>query len=366
MRKQHAQQSAAAEVAHSTPAQPVADHSPLPPACQSPDVAAPGISSLGNAAIAGDEPLERGRHLSHASMAQVSAAKLGLGGLADEPAALQQGGQGEQLEVEGAQPLPCRREQSRSDSGKTVTVSGGTQDVAGDPAAKRGDSQLQTDKGAGGEARKTPKATAAVSPRFGPAAEVMPAESSPASASPKEQLSPGLAADERMGTSNSAQLCQQSPGHAGETPQAHIASPGRVGTGQLSWATQAQPQSLAAGSPAHEALQDSQHSAEAHASAGSALAQDDAEVSSPRPRARRLSEATEGEGDQEVPVLDKPASAASLALVSRPGESANTRSSDLLPLAALTAGAAQPKNQPRKDQEAPSSQKRCQISPPMR
>ena len=360
MRKQHAQQSTEAKIAHSTLAQPDANYSPLPPACQSPNAAAPSISSPGNAATT----REGGRQLPHASMPQFSAAKLVLGGLADEPAALQRDEQGEQREVERAQPAPCRREQSRSDSGRTVTVSGETQD-AGDPAAKRGDGQLHTERGGGGKARKLLQAAAAVSPRSEPAADVMAAESPPGRASPKVQLSPGLAADERMCISGRAQLCQQSPGHAGEAPQAHVASPGRVGTGQLFRAAQAQPQSLAADSPAHRALQDSQHLAEAHASAESAPAQDDAEVSSPRPRARRLSEAIREEGDQEVPVLDKPASAASLALVSR-GESANTRSLDLLPLAALRAHAAQPKNQPRKDQEAPSSQKRCQISPPMR
>lgn len=299
-------------------------------------------------------------------MAQVRAAELALWGTAHEPAAMQWDDQDEQPEVDRAQPAPCRREQSLLDSGRTVTVSGETQDVAGDPAAKREDGQLQTDKGAGGEAKQMPQAAAAVAPRSVPAAEVMAAEPSPARASPKEQLSPGLAADEQMGTSGSAQPCQQSPGHAGEAPLAHGASPGRVGTGRLSRAAQAQPQNPAAGSAAHKTLQDSQHSAEAHASAGSAPAQDDAEVSSPGPRARRLSGALKEEGDQQVPVLDRPTSAASLALASRPGQSANTRSTDSLPLAALTARAAQPKNQPRKGQEAPPSQKRCKISPPVR
>ena len=377
VRKQHAQQNAAAKIAHSTPAQTEANHSPLPLACQSPDAAAPSMSSLGNGAFTRDGSSERGRQSPNASMAQVSAAEPALWGTAHEPAAMQRDEQDEQPTVDRAQPAPCRREQSLLDSGRTVTVSGETQDVAGDPAAKREDGQLQTDKGAGGEAKHMPQAAAAVPPRSVPAAEVMAAEPSPARASPKEQLSPGLAADEQMGTSGSAQPCQQSPGHAGEGPLAHGASPGRVGTGRLSRAAQAQPQKPAAGSGAHNTLQDSQHSAEAHASAWSAPAQDDAEVSSPGPKearrlseapkeARRLSEAPKEEGDQEVPVLDRPTSAASLALASRPGESANTRSTDSLPLAALTARAAQPKNQPRKDQEAPPSPKRCKISPPVR
>lgn len=365
MRKQHAQRDAAAKVAHSTPAQTEANRSPLSLACQSPDAAAPSMSSP-NGAITRDGSSERGRQSPHASMAQVRAAELALWGTAHEPAAMQWDDQDEQPEVDRAQPAPCRREQSLLDSGRTVTVSGETQDVAGDPAAKREDGQLQTDKGAGGEAKQMPQAAAAVAPRSVPAAEVMAAEPSPARASPKEQLSPGLAADEQMGTSGSAQPCQQSPGHAGEAPLAHGASPGRVGTGRLSRAAQAQPQNPAAGSAAHKTLQDSQHSAEAHASAGSAPAQDDAEVSSPGPRARRLSGALKEEGDQQVPVLDRPTSAASLALASRPGQSANTRSTDSLPLAALTARAAQPKNQPRKGQEAPPSQKRCKISPPVR